>query len=160
MSSVGSAFPFTNADAESTTENTEVYNIVCDSLGITPKPNNGTLRLPLKPVGLHSDLPDELPSPDEPSASKQPTLPAEPASPEDPNFPPKDTAPGVISEEQVTNDSMAAETEEQKEEAKEEMHEFWAYVKAKMKAAQEWANKVIASLKANHKGKEKQEQGN
>ena len=36
-------------------ENTEVYNIVCDSLGIEPKPNNGTLRLPLKPIGLHSD---------------------------------------------------------------------------------------------------------
>jgi hypothetical protein len=41
-----------------------VYNIVCDSLGITPLPNNGTLRLPLRPVGLHSDadnLPDETP---------------------------------------------------------------------------------------------------
>lgn len=36
-------------------ENTEVYNIICDSLSINPKPNNGTLRLPLKPVGLHSD---------------------------------------------------------------------------------------------------------
>jgi hypothetical protein len=32
-----------------------VYNIVCDSLGIEPVPNNGTLRLPLKPIGLHSD---------------------------------------------------------------------------------------------------------
>ena len=36
-------------------ENTEVYNIVCDSLGLEPKSNNGTLRLPLKPIGLHSD---------------------------------------------------------------------------------------------------------
>jgi len=33
-----------------------VYNIVCDSLGLEPVPNNGTLRLPLKPIGLHSDL--------------------------------------------------------------------------------------------------------
>jgi hypothetical protein len=32
-----------------------VYNIVCDSLHIEPAPNNGTLRLPLKPIGLHSD---------------------------------------------------------------------------------------------------------
>ena len=38
-------------------ENTEVYNIVCDSLRIESKPNNGTLRLPLKPIGLHSDKP-------------------------------------------------------------------------------------------------------
>jgi hypothetical protein len=40
---------------------------VCDSIGITPKPNNGTLRLPLKPVGLHSD--DNAPgieTPDDP----------------------------------------------------------------------------------------------
>lgn len=28
---------------------------MCDSLGIQAKPNNGTLRLPLKPIGLHSD---------------------------------------------------------------------------------------------------------
>lgn len=28
---------------------------MCDSLGIKSKPNNGTLRLPLKPIGLHSD---------------------------------------------------------------------------------------------------------
>lgn len=32
-----------------------MYNILCDSLGVDPVPNNGTLRLPLKPVGLHSD---------------------------------------------------------------------------------------------------------
>lgn len=32
-----------------------VYNILCDSLGIEPLPNNGTLRLPLQPIGLHSD---------------------------------------------------------------------------------------------------------
>jgi len=43
--------------ANNRVENIEVYNIVCDSLGIAPKPNNGTLRLPLKPVGLHSDGP-------------------------------------------------------------------------------------------------------
>lgn len=36
-------------------ENVNVYNILCDSLGIEPLPNNGTLRLPLQRVGLHSD---------------------------------------------------------------------------------------------------------
>lgn len=30
---------------------------MCDSLRIVPKPNNGTFRLPLKPIGLHSDKP-------------------------------------------------------------------------------------------------------
>lgn len=40
-------------------ENTEVYNIICDSLAIEPKANNGTLRLPLKPIGFHSEVEDE-----------------------------------------------------------------------------------------------------
>lgn len=31
-----------------------MYNIICDTLGLTPNPNNGTIRLPFKPVGLHS----------------------------------------------------------------------------------------------------------
>jgi hypothetical protein len=35
-------------------ENTEVYNIVCDSLSLAPRPNNGTIRLPFKTVGLHA----------------------------------------------------------------------------------------------------------
>lgn len=46
-------------------ENIELYNIICDSIGLTPAPNNGTLRLPLKPVGLHNDdedPPNETPS--------------------------------------------------------------------------------------------------
>lgn len=39
-------------------ENTEVYNLVCESIGIKALPNNGTLHLPLKPIGLHSDFKD------------------------------------------------------------------------------------------------------
>jgi hypothetical protein len=45
-------------------ENIEVYNILCDSLGIVPRPNNGTLRLPLRPIGLHSE--HDVSSPDSP----------------------------------------------------------------------------------------------
>lgn len=37
------------------------------------------------------------------------------------------------------------------------MNNFWALVKAKMKAAQQWAKEVIASLKANHNGAAEQE---
>ncbi len=128
-------------------------------MGIEPKPNNGTLRLPLKPVGLHSDLPEEPTPLDKPSAPEKPSPPAKTTSPDDPTFPPKHTGPEEISDQQETADEMAAETEEQTEEAKEDMNRFWAYVKAKMNAAQEWANKVIASLKANSKGKEEQKQG-
>jgi hypothetical protein len=58
------------------TENTEVYNIICDSLNLTPKPNNGTLRLPLKPVGIHT--PQTYP--EEPSDPVTPLPPPSPAS--------------------------------------------------------------------------------
>lgn len=35
--------------------------MICDSIGIKALPNNGSLHLPLKPIGLHSDLgPDPL----------------------------------------------------------------------------------------------------
>ncbi|KAL9047305.1 MAG: hypothetical protein Q9206_006840, partial [Seirophora lacunosa] len=58
-----------DTNESSSLENIEVYNIVCDSLGIEPKQNNGTLRLPLKPIGVHSDppaavhdVPEDLPS--------------------------------------------------------------------------------------------------
>lgn len=42
-------------------ENIELYNIICDSIGLSPAPNNGTLRLPLKPIGLHND-PEDSPN--------------------------------------------------------------------------------------------------
>lgn len=49
-------------------ENIEVYNLLCDSLGVRPKPNNGTLRLPLKPIGTHDG--DEEPKiPEDPVTS-------------------------------------------------------------------------------------------
>lgn len=51
----GPAFPHVRNSRVENFQNTEVYNIVCDSLGIEPRPNNGTLRLPLVPIGLHSD---------------------------------------------------------------------------------------------------------
>lgn len=46
-------------------QNTEVYNIVCDSLGLEPKASNGTIRLPFMVSGLHgfdteNDIPDDL----------------------------------------------------------------------------------------------------
>ncbi|KAL8810290.1 MAG: hypothetical protein Q9200_002693 [Gallowayella weberi] len=64
----GPAFPHQANSRLDAFQNTEVYNIVCDSLSVTPAPNNGTLRLPLRPAGLHSD-PDapKLEEPSDPS---------------------------------------------------------------------------------------------
>ncbi|KAK0946545.1 hypothetical protein LTR29_002013 [Friedmanniomyces endolithicus] len=62
FSARGPAFPHTPGSEVAPFQNTEVYNIVCDSLGLEPVANNGTLRLPLKPSGLHDfDAPAEIP---------------------------------------------------------------------------------------------------
>ncbi|TLD07531.1 hypothetical protein PgNI_10753 [Pyricularia grisea] len=57
----GPAFPHAPNSKLEPFQNIEVYNILCDSVGLDPVPNNGTLRLPLKPIGLHSP---EAPIPD------------------------------------------------------------------------------------------------
>ncbi|RYC56248.1 hypothetical protein CHU98_g9970 [Xylaria longipes] len=51
----GPAFPHQPHSKVETFQNINVYNILCDSIGMDPMPNNGTLRLPLKVVGLHND---------------------------------------------------------------------------------------------------------
>ncbi|KAI0467440.1 alkaline-phosphatase-like protein [Xylaria cf. heliscus] len=51
----GPAFPHQPYSKVETFQNINVYNILCDSIGLKAMPNNGTLRLPLKVVGLHND---------------------------------------------------------------------------------------------------------
>ncbi|KAJ9155275.1 Type I phosphodiesterase/nucleotide pyrophosphatase [Pleurostoma richardsiae] len=53
----GPAFPHDPNSEMAVFQNIEVYNILCDSVGLKPMPNNGTLRLPLQPIGVHD--PDE-----------------------------------------------------------------------------------------------------
>ena len=57
----GPAFPHKPGSRLEPFQNIEVYNIVCDSLGVVPHPNNGTLHLPLNPIGLHGDETDDDP---------------------------------------------------------------------------------------------------
>jgi predicted AlkP superfamily pyrophosphatase or phosphodiesterase len=63
----GPAFPHPANSQIDVFQNIEVYNMLCDSIGIEPVPNNGTLRLPLKPIGVHrpEDTPGEQPDPEE-----------------------------------------------------------------------------------------------
>ncbi|RSL75428.1 hypothetical protein CEP51_010871 [Fusarium floridanum] len=99
----GPAFPHPANSQVDVFQNIEVYNMLCDSVGMDPAPNNGTLRLPLKPVGLHK--PEEKPEePADPvstheaelSGSKEParpTIPEKPAQPTRPTVPEKPTQP-------------------------------------------------------------------
>lgn len=162
----GPAFPHKPNSKLENFQNTEVYNIVCDSMGIEPKPNNGTFRLPLKPIGLHSeehtstedDLPD-LPAEtshinDSPTEANEPELADSPVEPnvQSDGTSTINTKPVDPVDTDVLNDPALPEDEEQSKETKEEMNKFWALVKAKMKAAQQWAKEIIANSKANHKG--------
>jgi len=71
----GPAFPHTPGSELEVFQNTEVYGIVCDSLGLPAVANNGSLRLPLKPVGLHSlGGPGEVPEDPLPSGAKVPVV--------------------------------------------------------------------------------------
>ncbi|KAM5346786.1 hypothetical protein ACJ41O_009791 [Fusarium nematophilum] len=98
----GPAFPHPANSQIDVFQNIEVYNMLCDSVGIVPKPNNGTLRLPLKPIGIHKpeDTPEEPadpePSVEAPPQSKEParpTVPEKPSQPERPTVPEKPTQP-------------------------------------------------------------------
>ncbi|PNY27182.1 pyrophosphatase/phosphodiesterase [Tolypocladium capitatum] len=71
----GPAFPHPANSQLEPFQNTEVYNILADSIGMVPKPNNGTLRLPLKPIGTHKpdDRPEQPADPPHPSTAEPPT---------------------------------------------------------------------------------------
>ncbi|KAK2000432.1 type I phosphodiesterase/nucleotide pyrophosphatase [Colletotrichum falcatum] len=57
----GPAFPHPPNSEIDVFQNINVYNILCDSVGLIPEPNNGTLHLPLSPIGAHKseDTPKE-----------------------------------------------------------------------------------------------------
>lgn len=111
-----------------------MYNIVCDSLGIDPIPNNGTLRLPLVPIGLHSDLPPtDDDSPIDLPSDPTPTVPATPDI----------TALATSALSTPTPTDQSENTSEENDAEKSES--FWDYLKAKLEAAKSWAVGVFSS---------------
>lgn len=149
------------------TENTEVYNIICDSLGIEPKANNGTLRLPLKPIGFHledeseepEDPPEKFPtgSTENPSSildevQKLAPLPASafaaPASAVTPSIDtqatgkPSSTAGPDTAEEQNQNQASDSESSSNN-------NTFWDYLHEKLEAIKAWAAVKISGA-TNH----------
>ncbi|KAI1392126.1 ectonucleotide pyrophosphatase/phosphodiesterase family member 3 [Hypoxylon trugodes] len=77
----GPAFPHQPHSKVEVFQNINVYNILCDSVGMKAMPNNGTLHLPLKIIGQHDsdtvfeEPADPVPSEPEPTetASKEGT---------------------------------------------------------------------------------------
>ena len=143
----GPAFPHKEGSKMPVFQNTEVYNIVCDTLGIEPHPNNGTLRLPLKPEGLHdsgppgggkvSDFPPEGTEPEpSPSASQEPD--AQGANATTGGGSPFDSPSDNAQEDGANGPGQPTQS-------------WWDHLKDKLDAAKEWVNGIIDGLKKDGK---------
>ncbi|KAJ5618290.1 pyrophosphatase/phosphodiesterase [Penicillium herquei] len=129
----GPAFPHTPNSRLEPFQNIEVYNIICDSLGIDPLPNNGTLRLPLNPIGLHSD--ENTPPVEHPSDPPQPT----PAA----TTPPQPTSPAS---EAPAESTTAADSDSQKGQGS----SWWGKLGNKLDELKQWAGEFFSAEKDNH----------
>jgi predicted AlkP superfamily pyrophosphatase or phosphodiesterase len=154
----GPAFPHAPNSRVSVFQNTEVYNIVCDSLGIRPHPNNGTLRLPLILEGLHDDedAPD-LEPPQDPPQEARPGNEIKPGHMERPNQGPP-VKPGANADNtNADDDNIKADDapENQPEEADKQNEgnasNWWDAVHDQLEKAKEWAKNVIEKFKGHGK---------
>lgn len=122
----------------SSIENTEVYNIICDSLFIKSKPNNGTLRLPLRPIGLHSDesdtlndLPVDLPSDSESLATAMAA----------------DSTNGSKDSSAIVGPSNNTGNPDENLDDDKPLSKLWAWLVAKAEAARIWSTNALKAGK-------------
>ncbi|KAI5196451.1 Phosphodiest-domain-containing protein [Aureobasidium subglaciale] len=155
----GPAFPYTPGSKVEAFQNIEVYNLICDSIGVVPKPNNGTLRLPLRPIGLHdsmppNDIPEDLPEDSSNEVSFESSL---ASSSSDPIGVATGSTIMVSSSTQasrptiVTTDAAAAPTrpvihddvsQEDEDNNGKDVNLWWDWVKGKLDGAKDWATGV------------------
>ena len=141
----GPAFPHEPNSRVPVFQNIEVYNIMCDSLGIAPHPNNGTLRLPLQTDGLHSE--DDKPGSEtlidpvdeEKHDDKEITQEEDSDSPNEPLPDPEE------------QDSEPAPEEDKDDKSK---GSWWDFVHEQLENAKEWAKEFVESIKGNKEGEE------
>ncbi|GCB27786.1 uncharacterized pyrophosphatase/phosphodiesterase C725.05c [Aspergillus awamori] len=136
----GPAFPHEPNSRLEAFQNVNVYNIICDSLGITAHPNNGTMRLPLKTIGLHSDedTPTLASVPDPPVSSTTATMtPTMLPSAETSSFAsPTETAPEAQPEPDPESEDEKGPT-------------WWGTLWDKLQEAKEWATDIFDTVKDN-----------
>jgi hypothetical protein len=131
------------ADYVTWVENLEVYNLLCDSLGMEPAPNNGTLRLPLKPIGTHKD--EDTPEiPEDPVTTITPSTTSTSISPKTssstststsiapPDLPTTTSEAPPLSRPTVPSNDNEDEKEDEEEEQKSTIGVWWEWVKDKV----------------------------
>lgn len=128
-------------------ENTEVYNIICHTLGLVPTSNNGTLHLPLLPIDPQEpDLIYEFPSDLEVGlASTLSNYPDNTIT----SLPFKTTPPNVISTENVAHIAESNSSNTFKFPAVDldwvanKQDELWKWLKEKTAQVKSWYNKSL-----------------
>ncbi|KUL89688.1 hypothetical protein ZTR_00478 [Talaromyces verruculosus] len=148
----GPAFPHPPNSRVEEFENVNVYNLICDSVGIKPLPNNGTLHLPFTTIGLHSDVdapsldtpadPPQtasimIPSPSQPATSTSPTSAVTPPSQETPAEPPADP--------DEKEDSDADDDDETSS-----LQSFYDGVKDTLSSIKDWFGQLFSAKEDNH----------
>ncbi|GAB7365916.1 hypothetical protein MBLNU230_g7244t1 [Neophaeotheca triangularis] len=166
----GPAFPHPAGSIVAPFQNIEVYNVVCDSLGIEPTKGNGTLRLPFQVDGVHGDLTESLEKVhDHPALESQSANPFIAPVPVPSNMPPvvgsasgeafsrtasaaksEGTVEGVV--EQPARPEVHDGLEDDKEDDK--MSAWWDWVTGKVEDAKGWVSGLFKGEKEG-KGEEK-----
>ncbi|KAI4727759.1 Phosphodiest-domain-containing protein [Aureobasidium sp. EXF-10728] len=157
----GPAFPHTPGSKVDVFQNIEVYNLVCDSIGVAPKPNNGTLRLPLKPIGLHGsmppeDIPEDMPDDsfssvgsDESTATATASTGATSKVAEtissltQASRPTIVTTDAAVSSRPVIHDDVSQEDEDKNGK---DTNLWWDWVKGKLDGAKDWATGIYDTV--------------
>lgn len=165
----GPAFPHPEGSKVDVFQNTEVYNIVCDSLGIEPNPNNGTLRLPLAPVGKHifddaveiPEDPQDEPADEDSELTVAPNLNSVYNALLPPNLPVTSNLPPVAAAPQTSDASVTSTAPDapkitrpivhdgltDEEEEPKDINRWWDWVKGKLDAIKWWAHDRVEEQK-------------
>lgn len=139
----GPAFPHKPNSRVPVFQNIEVYNIVADSLGIIPHPNNGTLRLPMQTVGLHDD-----------SDTEPLNTTFDPPVPENAEEDRKTHVSNTVVSVDLPEDTHSSKPEHDETSAAstESPSGWWHFVHDQIAKAKEWAKQLIDSIKNNKPG--------
>ncbi|KEQ95752.1 hypothetical protein AUEXF2481DRAFT_65361 [Aureobasidium subglaciale EXF-2481] len=140
----GPAFPHTPGSKLEPFQNIEVYNLVCDSIGVVPNPNNGTLRLPLKPIGLHGsmppkNLPEDMPEDSSNSIAMSTETTIGALSSTQASRPTIATTDAAAPTRPVIHDDVSQEDEDNNGK---DTNLWWDWVKGKLDGAKDWATGV------------------
>ena len=145
----GPSFPHEPNSRVDVFQNIEIYNIICDSLGIVPNPSNGTLRLPLKPVGIHEeDVPpaDDF-APEEPKGTQVWGLPDDADIPSGTSLPAAEDDGGTEVDVSDQDEIVSADEPTSTADTSGTLGTWVDFFKDRLDAAKEWAEGVIDDLK-------------